>query len=44
MCGVEGWQRRHHPLLHSFEVGTKKEDKIQAAPGTGSGSTPDSGT
>ena len=41
MCGVEGCQRRHHPLLHSSEVETKKEDK---APGTGSGSTPNSGT
>ena len=41
MCGVEGFQRRHHPLLHSSEVETKKEGK---APGTGSGSTPNSGT
>jgi hypothetical protein len=43
MCGVEGCQRRHHPLLHSSTVETNREDKAPTTV-TGSGSTPDSGT
>ncbi|CAB3993642.1 Hypothetical predicted protein [Paramuricea clavata] len=38
MCGVEGCQRRHHPLLHSSE---KEVKPPQADPGAESGSAPE---
>ena len=36
MCGVEGCQRRHHPLLHSPEVAPKGETRLaKGGPGFG---------